>query len=267
MVGCWPEMIVPRHARLDFAGKPQLVLQQSAHDRPMFLDEDDYRYYRAELQAASIQYGCSVHAYALLPQSVYFLVTGSGRGNVPRMMQSLGRRFAHYANQRDGTHGARWLGRYHSCPVGGDAHVLRASVFVELAPVRAGAATHAQAYPWSSAACNAQGSVDPCITPSSAYLALSVQSRARRSRYRALLMGTPPEDGELLLHIKQGRAWGSVGFLRKMATVLGESVRARPRGRPRKFSRSAKLAQFCTTLSPFLLTGWMSLQQTLDASV
>lgn len=232
----------------------------------MFLGDEDYRYYRAELQAVSIHYGCSVHAYALLPQSVYLLVTGSAHGDVPRMMQSLGRRFAHYANQRDQTHGARWLGRYHSCPVGGNAHVLRASVFVELAPVRNGASTHAEAYPWSSGACNALGSPDPCIRPSAAYFALSVQSRARQSRYRALLARALSDDAELLMHVHQGRAWGSAGFVHKMAKMLGEPVRARPRGRPRK-ARSAGLKNLCTTLSPFFLTGWIGLQQTLAAAM
>lgn len=257
---------MPRRARLDIAGKPQLVLQQSSDDRPMFVGKEDYHYYCAELQAARIQYGCSVHAYALLPQSVHLLVTGAAQGSVPRMMQSLGRRFAHYANQRDRTHGARWLGRYHSCPVAGDAYVLRASAFVDLAPVRSGVVTHAEACPWSSTAYHALGSADPCITPSAAYLALSGQSHVRQSRYRALLAGSPPDDPEIRMHLQQGRAWGSAGFLRKIAAILGEPVRARPRGRPRK-RHSGALKHLCTTLSPFLLTGWIEMSQTVTAAM
>jgi putative transposase len=182
------------------------------------------------------------------------------------MMQSLGRRFARYANERDGSCGARWLGRYHSCPVGGKAHVPRAYAFVERAPSRAGAVLDPNEYQWSSYACNALGSADSSVTPHLAYLALSAQTRTRLARYRALLAQTFNDDAEILMHVQQGRAWGSAGFLRRIATICGEAARARARGRPRTAqSKASKI--ICTTLSPFLLTGWIGLQQTLAAAM
>jgi putative transposase len=200
----------------------------------MFFCAVDYRRYLDDLRASSVQCDCAVHAYALLPLAACLLVTGSKVGAVARMMQSLGRRYAAYANARDGVQGARWQGRYRSCPIGGDAHVLRASQYVELSPVRASFVSNPAAYRWSSYPAAVSGVPDPVLTPHRAFLALANRPFARRARYRKLMDKSPCDDAGLRLHLEQGRAWGSEEFLRQVAAKYGECRPARRRGRPRK---------------------------------
>jgi putative transposase len=225
---------MPRRARLEIAGASQLVLQSSPDHLPMFFRTRDYRRYLDDLRASSVRCECEVHAYALLPLAASLLVTGSKSGAVARMMQSLGRRYARYANARDGLQGARWQGRYRSCPVGGAEHVLRAAQYVELSPVRAGLVSSPGAYRWSSYAAVVSGTHDPVLTPHAALLALSGKSFVRRARYRRLMEESPRDDVTLRLHLEQGRAWGCEEFLREVAAKYGECRPAKSRGRPRK---------------------------------
>ena len=256
---------MPRHSRLAMAETPQLILQRGAGSRPIFQSEEDYGYYFGELRAGSMQYACSVHAYALMQNEVCLLITGDAQGAVSRMMQSLGRRYTHYANARDRTDGSLWSGRYHSCPVGGDRYVLRAMCFVDRSPVRVEAVVDAAAYKWSSHARHAAGVVDFELESHPAYAALGKQDCTRGTRYCELLAAASDDETEIWMHVRQGRAWGDARFLRKVARLFGQHGSARPRGRPRKTGSKA-LSLFVATLSPFLLTSWICFLQTLAAS-
>ena len=44
--------------------------------------------------------GCAVHAYVLMTNHVHLLVTPMSEGAIGRMMQSLGRRYVRYINDR-----------------------------------------------------------------------------------------------------------------------------------------------------------------------
>lgn len=258
---------MPRRARLDVANTPQLVVQCGAEDIPVFGGADDFRRYLSDLQASSSRYGCAIHAYALLPHRVELLVTGAAPGSVPRMMQSLGRRYAQYANARNAKQGACWQGRYRSCPVGGGEYILRAYAHVESSPMRAGCVSDPGAYRWSSYACNGLGDTNPLVVPHPAYTALASRPHVRRGRYRDLLvLSAAADEQEILMHIHQGCAWGGIGFLKRVAAKWGDCPLARPRGRPRK-AFSTNPTRVLRTLSPFLLTGSIQLLQTVAAAM
>lgn len=244
---------MPRHARLDVPGSPQLVLQRGAEGKPTFRCTADFRRYLETLQVSSASHDCMIHAYALLPFEVRLLVTGNAPGAVSRMMQSLGRRYAYYVNAREGSTGRCWQGRYRSCPVG-QSHTLLASGYVELSPVRAGFVSNAAAYRWSSYACNALGIPNALISSPARYLAFSERDCERRAHYRELL-STGLNGATILMHIQQGRAWGDAKFLRRIARLFGDRGAVKPRGRPRKpRPGSWTVCTFLTSLSPFLLT-------------
>lgn len=52
--------------------------------------------------------------------------------------------------------------------------------------MRAGMVKHPSDYPWSSYGCNANGQVDPIISPHELHLQLGESDDARQRRYRAL---------------------------------------------------------------------------------
>jgi putative transposase len=58
--------------------------------------------------------------------------------------------------------------------------------YIELNPVRAEMVSHAGEYQWSSYGANAQGRVDPLLTPHPLYTALGTTDAERQSAYREL---------------------------------------------------------------------------------
>lgn len=54
-----------------------------------------------------------------------------------RLMQSLGRAYVRYINDRYHRTGTLWEGRYKSCPVMDDDYLLRCQRHIELNPLRA----------------------------------------------------------------------------------------------------------------------------------
>ena len=252
---------MPRQPRLDIAGVPQHVMQVGASDAPVFTCPDDCRAYLDLLLDASRLDGCDIHAYALAPSRVQLLVTGRAPGAVARMMRRVGLGYARYANARDGRRGACWRGRYLSCPVGGHRHILLACGHVERS-VGPDAQASSRDHHWSSHAHNAHGVDDLLVHRHPAYAGLGANRGERLHRYRQLAAQSEAIDEVLAMHTRQGRAWGSDAFLQGVAAVLGVQVSARPPGRPRK-ALAIIHALSIFFLSPFLLTDWSHLVETL----
>lgn len=68
--------------------------------------------------------GRQLHAYVLMDNHVYLLVTSPETGAVGRMMQRLCRNYVARFNQRHGRINMPWEGRYKSCLVDSEAYVL-----------------------------------------------------------------------------------------------------------------------------------------------
>lgn len=68
--------------------------------------DDDYRRYQAWLAEAAAEHRCAIHAYVLMTNHVHLLATPATAESLPRLMQSLGRRYVRYVNatyRRTGT--------------------------------------------------------------------------------------------------------------------------------------------------------------------
>src|SRR5665213_1754250 len=84
---------MPRQPRLDIPGIAQHVIQRGNDRKPCFFRESDYLRYLQALRELSMREHCAVHAYVLMTNHVHLLITPSAKGQVSRMMQSLGSRY------------------------------------------------------------------------------------------------------------------------------------------------------------------------------
>jgi putative transposase len=117
---------MPRPTRLDVPGVPQHVIQRGNDRQPCFFaDADDLRY-RSDLREVAMREGCAVHAYVLMTNHVHLLVTPMTEGAIGRVMQSLGRRYVRYINDRYRRTGTLWEGRYKACLVESGDHLWTA---------------------------------------------------------------------------------------------------------------------------------------------
>jgi putative transposase len=229
---------VPRQPRYRIPGFPQHVVQRGNDRQRAFFAPEDYGRYRAFLELAAVEQGCAIHAYVLMTNHVHILVTPSGEDSLPRMIQSVGRRYVRYVNDTQGRTGTLWEGRYKACLVQTDAYLLSCYRYIELNPVRAAMVQDPAEYRYSSFGYNGLGHADPLVTPHSTYLALGSNAAARRANYCSAFRAR--DDEVQVREIRKATAgcqlYGSECFRDDVARRLGRSVRPGKPGRPRKIA-------------------------------
>jgi len=235
---------MPRRGRYFLPDQPLHVIQRGNDRQAVFFADDDYVRYRDWLQEGACRHFCAVHAYVLMTNHVHLLLTPATAESVPRLMQSLGRRYVRRVNDTYRRTGTLWEGRYRAAPIDGEAYLLTCQRYIELNPVRARMVAAPADYPWSSHAANAGGAADPLVRPHALYLALGHTAPTRQEAYRRLFDVALAEDviGELRAATNGGWAIGGERFKQQIAAKLRRRVTPLPPGRP---SRSAgKADQF-----------------------
>ncbi len=202
----------------------------------IFLADRDYRLYLRWLGQAAAKHGVDIHAYVLMTNHVHLLASPGTEHGVPRMLQSLGRRYVRYfntANQRSGT---LWEGRYRASVVDTDAYMHVCARYIELNPVRAGIVRRPGDYRWSSFRCNAEGVKDRLVTPHDLYCSLGSTAELRRQAYLGLfeMELSAPTLEHLRGATNGGWAIGDDDFRDRIATATGRRAAPHTRGRPRR---------------------------------
>jgi putative transposase len=225
-----------RQPRLAIAGELHLVSLRGHNGMAVAVDEVDHEALHAMAARAAVEQGVCVHAYAVAGAEVCWLATPERDESLGRMMQSFGRRYAMAFNRRHGRQGTLWEGRFRSSVLESQSWLLDATVHVETLPVRAGFASQAGEWRWSSAAHHLGRVRDALITEHPLYWSIGNTPFERESAHAHFLDEERRPDRTAALDAAQrgGRAVGSPEFLQKMSERAGRRLEARPRGRPRR---------------------------------
>ena len=101
-------------------------------------------------------------------------------------MQYIGRHYVPFINHKYGTSGTIWQGRFKASLVDNEPYLLTCMRYIELNPVRANMTRPPAEYSWSSYGANAQGELDPRITPHPLYKRLGKIHHERLNAYQGL---------------------------------------------------------------------------------
>lgn len=225
-----------RQPRLDLAGMPQHVVQRGNDRQPCFFNEGDYAHYLTGLNEACQKEGCAVHAYVLMTNHVHLLLTPMQTGCVGRTMQSLGRRYVRYVNDRYRRTGTLWEGRFKSSLIDTDGYLLQCHRYIELNPVRAGMVEDPGHYAWSSHGRNAFGRHNPLLHSHPLYLALGSTNATRCAAYRDWVMQpiSASETEAIRINLQSQYALGNERFRLAIEKQLARRAGPAKIGRPRK---------------------------------
>jgi putative transposase len=177
---------MPRPLRFDVANVPQHVVQRGNNRQRTFVDERDRVRYLTWLRRAAQERCCEIHAYVLMSNHVHLLVTPRAPMAIADLMQSLGRRYVRYFNDRRERTGTLWEGRYKATLVDSEPYLWMCYRYIEQNPVRAGMVESASQYRWSSFARNALGRADLLVTEHSVYTELGDAPETRAAEYARL---------------------------------------------------------------------------------
>ena len=139
-----------RLARLTLASQVHHLQQRGNGDQLIMRDEADAQRWLALLAEGAQALGVDIHAYVLLPDGWQMLATPHSASGIPALMQTLGRRYVRYYNDRYQRRGALFEGRYRSTLIDPQSHLLAIMTLMDWLPVRAGLVARPADWSWSS---------------------------------------------------------------------------------------------------------------------
>ena len=141
---------MPRTARSIVGQEIYHVLNRGNGRATVFREDADYVQFIHLLRHGKSDYPISLYGYCLMPNHFHLILRPDDADAMGCFMQWLLTTHVRRHHQRLQTSGHVWQGRYKSFRIEGDAHLLMVMRYVERNPVRAGLATSARHWRWSS---------------------------------------------------------------------------------------------------------------------
>ncbi len=225
-----------RQPRLALPGYPHHVIQRGNNRQPIVLDETDRKMLHSLWLEESQRQKVAVNAYVLLDNHFHMLLTPPSDEAMSLMMQSVGRTYVRYFNNRHKRSGTLWEGRYKSSLLDSEAYLLTCMAYIDLNPVRAGVAESADAFNWSSYKHLIGQKIDKLVTPHALYWGLGNTPFAREAAYAEFVAGGLSESiqKDLTESALKGRVVGSPDFLKSLEKTTRRQILPQKAGRPFK---------------------------------
>jgi putative transposase len=166
---------------------------------------------------------------------IHLLASPGNQECVPKVMQSVGRRYVQYFNFHNNRTGTLWEGRYRATVVDAESYLFECMRYIELNPVRAGMVRHPRDHVWSSYRANAEDDEDALIRPHEMYGRLAKERQECKALYRALVEAPMNASvlGRIREHTNKGWALGSELFPSKIERLGERRAAPLPKGWPK----------------------------------
>ena len=226
-----------RRLRVAAGGIVYHVLNRAVGRARIFRKEGDYMAFEKVLRQAHERTGTRLLAYCLMPNHWHLVLWPREDGELSQYVRWLSVTHTQrwHAHHHTAGTGPLYQGRFKSFPIQEDRHFLLACRYVERNPVRAGLATRASDWRWSSAAGGA-GTAKPWLTPRERW---PVPAPADWERW----VNAPASVAELAAlrrSVVRGAPFGDDPWTRKTAKRLSLESSLRPPHRPKMATKLKK---------------------------
>jgi putative transposase len=229
---------MPRIGRVVAQGLPHHVTQRGNARQQVFYCAEDYALYKDLLWRYASRSGVALWAYCLMPNHIHLICVPENGQSLASTLSRTHADYARHFNIVGRSCGHVWQARYFSCPVEG-VHCWQAMAYVERNPVRAGLATEAADYRWSSAAAHTGVAADAMLD------LRSWQAEYDAHRWAEALRTSVAEEC-IAERIRQatlrGRPLGGEAFVQSLEKTTGRRLHPNPPGRPRRENALASAA-------------------------
>jgi putative transposase len=247
---------MPRRPRLSSGGLVYHVVNRGVRRQRVFDDDGDYAAFLRVLGETCERFpAVRLVTFCLMPNHWHLLLWPAADGALSEFMRVLTVTHTQrwHAHRHTAGTGSVYQGRFKSCPIEADGHLLTVARYVERNAVRAGLAERAAAWPWGGAAARAAGPyAPPWLLP--------------LDRWPAEVPGdwsawvdrpeTAAELEAVRTCVRRGRPFGSDLWQRQTADRLGLAATLRPRGRPRVRSDVNDSRPECHSDNAILSPSW-----------
>lgn len=223
-----------RPLRLEEPGAVWHVTARGNDRMEIFRDDADRTRFLELLGRVVDLFRWDLHAYVLMGNHYHLLLT-TPEPTLSRGMRQLNGVYTQAFNRRHGRTGHVLQGRFHAVRVQREGHLLELARYVVLNPVRAGIASSAAAWRWSSYRATAGLARAPRWLDARSLLETFVASRTEAERrYRRFV-----SEGRDAGYDPWGQIRGQI-YLGDEAFAASASRREAPRGDPRSVPRAQR---------------------------
>jgi len=220
---------MPRIGRIIAPGNPHHITQRGNNRATVFFDDEDRLAYLNLLTHYASQYKVKIWAYCLMDNHLHLLAVPEVETSLARGVGLANQVYTQYLNRKRCQSGRVWQNRFFSCVVDDDRYLWAVARYIERNPLKPNLVSRPEQYPWSSAAAHLTGKDDEILAPTS-WLELS-----ERADYADFVrLGDEQADEAIRKATSTGRPFGSEGFIDGLEHRLGQAMRPRRPGRPRK---------------------------------
>ena len=223
-----------RLPRLTVPGYPHHIIQRGNNRQAVFSIPADYEMLLVLLHEAAQKFDVAIHAYVLMTNHFHLLATPATENGLPLMMQAVGRRYVRYFNDTQRRSGTLWEGRYRSTLIETDRYLLICMAYMDLNPVRAGIASRAEDFRWSSHRHYIGQFKDKLVSAHTLYWSLGNTPFEREAAYADLVKGgvTTLQQSELTRATLSGWPLGNRDFVVELQKRTERRVEKAKAGRP-----------------------------------
>ena len=207
-----------RIARIVVPGVPHHITQRGNRRMQTFFTDSDYREYLYLMAEWCNRCNVEVWSYCFMPNHTHLIVVPENEDGLRRAIGEAHRRYTRYINFQKGWKGHLWQSRFSSFPMD-EEHLIAASRYIELNPVRAKLVKHPEDFKWSSCRAHLQNEND-ILVKSKPLLELI-------PNWKEFLTTFPSEDDlqTLRLHERTGRPLGDDNFINHLEKVTSRSLK------------------------------------------
>ncbi|MCX6077343.1 MAG: SapC family protein [Campylobacterales bacterium] len=217
-----------RKLRIFVENTPQHVMLKSINEMDVFIDSSDYEEFLNIVSETSQRHGLKIHSYIVTKNYFEFLATPSDVESLPKLMQSLGRRYVGYFNKKYSRTGTIWEGRYKTSIVESELYLFDVMAYIEKK-------SNDLNYRYSSLSKNLYDNTDKLVTYHELYKKLGFTQEDRISLYSKIFFAKTEEEKNFFIQscLEKQTITSSAKFIRNLELLIGMTLSAKKIGRPK----------------------------------
>jgi len=220
-----------RKLRVFVQDTPQHVLLRSINEMDVFRDDDDYEAFLSIVDETSKKHDLKIHAYVVMKNYFEFLATPSDDETLPKMMQSLGRRYVGYFNKKYSRSGTIWEGRYKTSVIEPQLYLFDVMAYIESKSLEPQNSTK-----YSSLAKNLYDQEDAIVSYHALYKKLGFTQEKRVLGYSQIF--SQNKDGQkshfIQMCLEKQALTASEAYVKNLEQLIGTALSSKKIGRPKK---------------------------------
>ena len=220
-----------RKLRIFVEGTPQHIMLKSINEMDVFMDESDYDAFLNIVGETSKKHDLKIHSYVVMKNYFEFLATPADGETLPKMMQSLGRRYVGYFNKKYNRSGTIWEGRYKTSLVEPSLYLFDVMAYVEHKALE----SHEGAK-YSSLAKNLYDKEDAIVAYHDLYKKLGFTQEKRVLSYSKIFSQEKDAQKSRFIQscLEKQALTASEGFVQNLEQLIGTVLISKKIGRPKK---------------------------------